>query len=54
MDLQEIRNALCEVEDAARAARNSQNDLTDLDHDMRLVFGLLAKLTQIIREEIVK
>ena len=31
MDKQDLRNAICEVEDRARAIRNNMPDLTDSD-----------------------
>ena len=51
---QHLRNALADIEDEARTLRNEQGDLTETDHQLRSAFRLIARLTQIIREDLVK
>ena len=52
MDKQTLRNALTEIEDAARQRRNriSNSELREL-HE---AFNLIARLTQLVRENIVQ
>lgn len=47
---QEVRNALCAIEDEARARRNNVNI-----HQPELIapYDLIARLAQIVREDIV-
>lgn len=49
MNQQQLRNALTAVEDAARARRNHGSTM-----EVRELFDCIARLTQLIREEIVK
>lgn len=46
-DKQKLRNALCEIEDRARAMRKTSTFNTE-------ILTLIADLAQIIRQEIVK
>lgn len=50
MTHQELRNTLCSLEDTARSLRN------DAMHEGKdaAAFALICRLTQIIREEIIK
>lgn len=48
---QELRNSLAEIEDEARVLRNNVNIHTP---ELRAPFALIVRLTQIVREEIVK
>lgn len=50
-DKQELRNALSNIEDEARQLRNNVSIFTP---ELQKPFDLIAKLTQIVREEIVK
>lgn len=49
MEKQELRNALSEVEDAARQRRNIASTM-----ELREALDMIARLTQIVREEIVR
>jgi len=49
MSLQELRNALCEVEDTARQRRNQTSD-----EGLYEAFNQLQRLCKLIREEIVQ
>jgi len=51
MEKQELRNALCAIEDEARHLRNNSNI-----HDTRepKILNLIVQLAQIVRQEIVK
>ena len=51
-DRQEMLNALSQVEDAARAARNSQPDDNPQSLTNRKAFHLIAQLAQVIREQV--
>lgn len=52
MDRQKLLNSLCEIEDSARAYRNSLPDDNPTDLRARKVFHLICSLTKIVREEI--
>lgn len=49
MGKQELRNELCKVEDAARSRRNRS---PSMEH--RELFDMVARLTQLVRENIVR
>ena len=49
MNHQELRNALCDIEDRARRERN-----TCSDPEINELANLIVHLAQIIRQEIVK
>lgn len=49
MDKQQLRNALTEVEDAARSRRKHASTM-----EVSELFDCIARLTQLVREEIVK
>jgi hypothetical protein len=51
---QDLRNSLAAIEDAARKARNNQSDLTEADFALKEAFNLIAQLSQIIRQELVR
>lgn len=52
MDQQALRDALCKVEDDARELRARVN-IHDDEHKAAL-YSLIARLTQLVREEIVR
>lgn len=50
MNRQELRNEIAALEDRARAKRNT----LDVNDPMREAFAEIARLAQIVRQEIVK